>query len=151
MWVRGESRCCARCPVSAVAVLRLEQERERAEWRAEIAVRRESGSAVSTDWRLQVLPECVYSPLTLSPASLLSLSPHCFPALAQTLTNKSHTTHNFTYMNMWTTMMILNVSKIHELNMKVMLMSCSSSSHALNLSFRHLVVGFFSTLTYFWS
>ena len=53
--------------VSSRSVASRAREREReergTEWRAEIAVRRESGSAVSTDWRLQVLPELVYPPI----------------------------------------------------------------------------------------
>ena len=60
-------RSVPRVSSRSVASRAREREREReergTEWRAEIAVRRESGSAVSTDWRLQVLPELVYPPI----------------------------------------------------------------------------------------
>ena len=63
--LRSVPRVSSRSVASRAREREREREREErgTEWRAEIAVRRESGSAVSTDWRLQVLPELVYPPI----------------------------------------------------------------------------------------
>ena len=99
-------RSVPRVSSRSVASRAREREREReergTEWRAEIAVRRESGSAVSTDWRLQVLPELVYPPIHWAQLNSYLLPLIASLRLLKLSLIKSHTTQNFTSLLTWT-------------------------------------------------